>query len=258
MPGAGANDPGPPSGGVPDAGANSHGTPTDAGAVAGAPDAPVDGASPPCQTSTAPPARTATVTLLVGGPYQKHGKEMPYGHVAVRVLDGDSDKTYDFGRYGKTWGIGDSKGEGMLRIWTDFGKYITGENSTGRTTKGYSFQVTPEDAKKVNQFFADKVSGILPNQDRGYMKQYRLATDYDALGPNCATLSLDGARVAIPSIDASQSAFNKGRGLSFTEKTAATVAGWPDHIFMPQDLGAMLSNMTGDNKPISTATYGGN
>lgn len=48
MTGAGANDPGPPSAGVPDAGVPDAGGPSDAGAIAGAPDAPVDGGSPSC------------------------------------------------------------------------------------------------------------------------------------------------------------------------------------------------------------------
>lgn len=62
MPGAGANDPGPPSAGVPDAGANEPGAPSDAGAIAGVPNVPgdggcaADGGSPPCST---PPCSAA-------------------------------------------------------------------------------------------------------------------------------------------------------------------------------------------------------
>ncbi len=72
----------------------------------------------------------AHMEILVGGPYEKHGQIQPYGHVAIRVTISKSDMTYDFGRYGKTWGAGDSEGEGMLRVWTDFSKYITGEKAT--------------------------------------------------------------------------------------------------------------------------------
>lgn len=205
----------------------------------------------PCQD---PAKRTATVTLLVGGPYKKHGKDMPYGHVALRVVNAGSDKTYDYGRYGKTWGFGDSKGEGMLRIWTDFGKYVSGENATGRTTTGYTFTVTPEQAQKVDDHFSTKIAGLTPNQDRGYIKQYRLADDYEALNSNCTTVSVEGAKEALPGIDKSASAFNDGRGLGFTEKVAAKAAGWPDHLFMPQDLGALLGGMSGSEKPTST-TY---
>jgi hypothetical protein len=203
-----------------------------------------------------PCKKVATVTLLIGGPYRKHEKDMPYGHVALRVVNEGSDHTYDYGRYGQTWGIGDSKGEGMLRVWTDFSKYIAGENSTGRTTTGYTFTVTPEEAKRVDDHFSGKIAGLSPNQDRGYMKQYRLADDYDALGSNCTTLSVEGAKEAIPNVDATASSFNNGRGLGLTDKMAARVKGWPTHIFMPADLGAMLSGMSGSDKP-STTTYGG-
>jgi hypothetical protein len=181
---------------------------------------------------------------------------MPYGHVALRVVNAGSDKTYDYGRYGKTWGFGDSQGEGMLRIWSDFGKYITGENATGRTTTGYTFTVTPEEAQKVDDYFSGKIAGITPNQDRGYMKQYKLADDYDALSSNCTTLSVEGAKQALPNIDKHASSFNEGRGLGFGEKIAAKAAGWPGHIFMPQDLGALLSGTSGTEKP-TIETYSG-
>ena len=192
----------------------------------------------------------------MGGPYKHAGKEQPYGHVALRVVNGGSDKTYDYGRYGKTWGIGDSKGEGMLRIWTDFSKYISGENVPGRTTTGYTFKVTPEQAQRVDDFFSAKVAGLPINQDRGYMKQYKINDDYDALSSNCTTICIDGAKQALPSLDKDASAFNDGRGLSSTEKLLARAAGWPSRLFMPDDLGTMLSSIGGDDKPTITR-YGG-
>jgi len=55
--------------------------------------------------------------ILIGGPYKNH----LYGHVALRVFGYTEDGTrydcvYDFGRYGKTWGFQNSKGEGQLRV----------------------------------------------------------------------------------------------------------------------------------------------
>jgi len=41
----------------------------------------------------------------------------------------------------------------MLRVWSDFGRYIAGENSTGRATTGFQFAVTEADADKVIQYF---------------------------------------------------------------------------------------------------------
>jgi hypothetical protein len=50
--------------------------------------------------------RMASVEILVGGPYGNH----PYGHTALRVTTTDSDNVFDYGRYGRTWGLGDSEG----------------------------------------------------------------------------------------------------------------------------------------------------
>jgi hypothetical protein len=116
----------------------------------------------------------SSIEILVGGPYTKNGKNHPYGHVALRVITEGKDITYDYGRYGQTWGLGGSEGEGMLNVWTNFSKYIKGEKATGRTTKGYTFNVSDDDAKKVIEFFESKIKGVEPNQDRGYMKRFRI------------------------------------------------------------------------------------
>lgn len=190
------------------------------------------------------------IELLVGGPYRDH----PYGHVALRVITESSDTIYDYGRYGSVWGTGDSEGDGMLRVWTNFDKYIKGERATGRTTVGYRFDVPCEQTKSVNQFFSNKIKGIDPNHDRGYMKQYKLKEDYHALTSNCTTLSVDGAKQAIPNIDQNSEKFNIGRGLGMKEKLAASFKGWPQRIFMPQDLGEFLKTVKIGNGPQKT-TY---
>ncbi|WP_447890792.1 hypothetical protein [Pseudomonas hormoni] len=79
--------------------------------------------------------------LLVGGPYTRDKEEHLFGHAALRVVVGSKDITYDFGRYGKTWGTFDSEGEGVLNVWTSFKTYISGENSLGRTTTGFVYNL---------------------------------------------------------------------------------------------------------------------
>lgn len=186
-----------------------------------------------------PNRKKATVHLLVGGPYERNGKNHPYGHVALRVVTDTQDFTYDYGRYGATWGLGGSEGEGMLRVWTDHGKYIAGENSTGRVTTTFSYETTEADAQKVIAHFNGKIASKKPNIDRGYMKQYRIE-DYHALSTNCTTVSVDGATIALPSLMDGSKKFNVGNGLSGSEKFAAKLNGWPDRIFMPADLGNFL------------------
>jgi hypothetical protein len=196
----------------------------------------------------------SSIEFLVGGPYTKNGKKQPYGHVALRVIREGKDITYDYGRYGQAWGIGKSEGEGMLRVWTNFSKYIKGEKATGRTTKGYTFNVSDDDAKKVIEFFESKIKGVKPNQDRGYMKQFHI-NKYDALESNCTTISVDGAKPAKPSIMEGSGHYNNGNGLTSGEKFAAHIKGWPNKIFMPADLGKYLSNLKGCDTPNQTTTY---
>lgn len=76
--------------------------------------------------------RLASVELLVGGPYGDHS----YGHAALRVTTPEVDKVFDYGRYGQVWGFGNSEGEGILKIWSDFNAYIKEENDLGRVTTG--------------------------------------------------------------------------------------------------------------------------
>ena len=97
--------------------------------------------------------------ILVGGPYKKKGKEQPYGHVAIRVKTPTSDTVYDYGRYGKTWGTFDSEGEGILNVYSDFNQYIQGEKATGRTTTGFTIEVSKAEADSINKHFASLIAG---------------------------------------------------------------------------------------------------
>lgn len=186
--------------------------------------------------------RMAAIEILVGGPYKdKKGKDHPYGHVALRVTTGEVDHIFDYGRYGREWGFGDSEGEGMLRVWTDFSAYISSENSYGRKTKAFTYEVLEEKAKDVLKHFEKKIEGKSPTKKSRppKMKEYQIE-DYYALGPNCTTMSVDGAKIALPKIDNDRVSFRQGRGLSFTERSLANLRGWPEKIVMPGDLQAML------------------
>ena len=191
--------------------------------------------------------KNSTVEILVGGPYKDH----PYGHAALHVMTPTSDRVYDYGRYGKTWGVGNSSGEGIMQVWTDSKAYIAEENRLNRVTTGYSFPITEEQAKQINAYFDRQISGgcsscggAQPRTKTPVMTSYRLPTDYYALGPNCTTTTLSAAQIALPDIAKNAENYNKGQGLSFSEKAAARVAGWPDHIFMPADLQSMMEGET--------------
>lgn len=188
--------------------------------------------------------RSASMQLLIGGPYTDvRGNEHTYGHTALRVITDEHERVYDFGRYGGERG---PTGEGRQRIWVSFKRYIIGENAYGRPTTGFLYNISHEQAEQINAHFASLIAGraTTGNTPREHMTEYRLANDYHALTNNCVTSAMAGARLAIPDLEHNVATHNQGRGMSFTERAAARVAGWPGFIFMPADLQAMLEANT--------------
>ena len=121
----------------------------------------------------------------------------------------------------------------------------------------FIYRVAPAAADQVNSHFINLIGNRAVLKAYGdYMKEYRLAADYHALTNNCATTSMTGARVAIKDLDYNVSRYNEGRGMSFAEKTAAKVAGWPSFIFMPADLQKMLEENP-NHKPDKIEKFGG-
>lgn len=196
----------------------------------------------------------ASIEILIGGPYEMNGQKHPYGHVALRVLVQAVERVYDFGRYNGETG---PYGQGRLRIWTKFSKYIAGENATGRSTTGFMYRAPVEAVERVNAYFNSLIAGKAVLKSYGdYMKEYRLSDDYHALNNNCTTVAIGGAHIALKDIFSNLSKFNEGRGMSMTERAAARLAGWPKNIFMPADLQAMLQENT-KRQPERIERYGG-
>lgn len=184
----------------------------------------------------------SSIEILIGGPYTDRKEEHPYGHTALRVISNSNENVYDFGRYNGETG---PYGEGRLRIWNNFQRYIKGENITGRVTTGFWYTISENDAKKINAHYDSLIAGLKPLKElAGYMKEYKLAEDYHALKNNCATITMTAVRLVILDLDFDVSAHNKGVGMSTAQKAAAYLSGWPNSIFMPADLQAMLQ----DNK----------
>lgn len=187
--------------------------------------------------------RTATLELLVGGPYDDH----PYGHTALRMNVGLAERVYDYGRYGLHAG---PIGQGVLRIWTSFIAYISEENSLNRVTTGFSYEIPFEKGQEINASFTAKISG------KDIKDQFPHHTDYvidryHALGPNCTTVSIDAAKIALPTIDDEWQKYQKGKGLSNFDRSLVDREGWPKRTFMPADLKDLL--MTA--KPIYKKIY---
>ena len=186
------------------------------------------------------------IEILIGGPYKTEaGEDHPFGHAALRVITKNVQRIYDFGRYGKTRGLFGTEGEGILRVWSNFGTYITSENITGRTTTGYSYEVSEEKSElTISYFNALTTPSEKRNATHPDSKVFKLKMDYDAINNNCVTTTLKGARLALPTLDLVGKKFNIGRGMTESERNAAKLSnfGWPSHIFMPEDLRAMLED----------------
>jgi hypothetical protein len=187
---------------------------------------------------------TPTIEILIGGPYKlRNGESHSYGHAALRAITATDERIYDFGRYGATKGLFGAQGEGILRVWDKFETYIGGENAYGRNTTGFSYLVSNEKSLAVIRYFEKITSGATERTAKHpHQKEFKLSKDYDAIDNNCATTTLSGAKIALPTIDAEAAQYNIGRGMSDVEKTAAKTQnfGWPSHIFMPADVQAML------------------
>jgi hypothetical protein len=188
---------------------------------------------------------SAEMQLLVGGPYiALDGEEHKYGHTAVRLKTKKFDLTYDFGRYGKTTGMFGESGDGILRVWSDFQAYIRGENALKRTTTAFVYSIFDHQAIASKNHFDQLIKGgkELSGRKTGSMSVYKLATDYHALGPNCTTLSVDGAKVAVPRIDYGSEKYNRPEDvLDLKERLALSANGGASRLFLPANLQKFLS-----------------
>lgn len=201
--------------------------------------------------------------ILVGGPYTLDRTEHRYGHTAIRVKTRGSDTIYDFGRYGRVTGDFGAEGEGILRVWSNFSLYIAGENATGRRTSGFVFLIFDHQASAINNYYKSIIDGATPRPEaergRNGLKVYRLKANYQALGYNCTTLSLDGAEKAIPNFEEGSSSFIKPEAvMTLSERLAMRTmgGGTPTRMFLPANLETFLSTKP-VQKPARIDTYGG-
>ncbi len=180
----------------------------------------------------------AEMHILVGGPYTKDGEEHRYGHTALRIKTKQYDLIYDFGRYGQETGIFGESGEGILRVWTSFNAYINGENFLKRKTTGFVYYVFSSQTNLSKNFFDEEIKKSTKFKGSNSSKTaYKLTTDYHALGPNCTTLSLDGARRAVPRIDEGSDKFIKPEAvLNGKELFALKMSGGAKRLFLPANL----------------------
>ena len=202
---------------------------------------------------------TAEMHILVGGPYTSlDGEEHRYGHTALRVKSAKSDVTYDFGRYRAISGLFGESGEGILRVWSLFQPYISSEIALRRETTAFVYPIFEHQADAINAHFAEmtRTAQEISSKKRSTLSVYKLTTDYHALGPNCTTLSIDGAKVAFPKFDSGADKFNRPEDvLNFKERLALNAKGGAPRLFLPANLQVYLSSSAA-MKPVKIERYG--
>jgi hypothetical protein len=183
---------------------------------------------------------TSELQILVGGPYtDPSGEEHKFGHVALRIRSPKFGATYDFGRYGKITGAFGQSGEGILRVWYEFQPYINGEIALNRKTTGFVYPVFDHEADAAFNYFNNLIEAgtMIKGKSSSVKTTYKLAFGYYATGPNCTTMSMDGAKKALPKIEIGAEKFNKPeKVLGFGERTALGASGGATRLFLPANL----------------------
>jgi hypothetical protein len=180
--------------------------------------------------------------IVIAGPYEGRS----YGHAALRVVTPAGDRTYDFGRYGETFGEFGARGEGILRVWSSFIAYLWEESKTGRTIHSYVYAIGAHQAQSLERHYARLIAPAARRIGAGKpagMAEYKLPRNYHGVTNNCTTMVLAGVTLALPQLLYRPGRYNTGRGLSAREKAGARFASggnWPREIFMPADVQRML------------------
>jgi hypothetical protein len=161
------------------------------------------GSTSTAQNETAAPAQPTAnvgsggetyVEFLIG---DLSWPERKWGHVSLRVVGpGSIDKIFDFGRYGKMWGIkGGSEGEPILRIWKagTFEKYRAYHHRDGGITKRIRFESEEWRNKRILAYYERMIKGarrVSGGDIVGYNTQVNYPT-FHAVDVNCTTVSIN-------------------------------------------------------------------
>ena len=102
-------------------------------------------------------------------------------------------------------------------------------------------------------YYAALIAGLTPNQARAHMNQYRIS-DYDGANNNCVTMNVSGLGTALPGVASAitDPKYNKGRGLSLSERLGLSATQNGSRVALPLDL---QQGIVGAGGYIGTTTY---
>lgn len=172
-----------------------------------------------------------------------------WGHVSLRVVSPGVDKTFDFGRYRKMWGLKDaSEGEPILRVWKagTMEKYRAYHHKDGGTTKIYHFASNTERNRRILAFFDRMTNGAEVVSNGATMTIYNSKyKTFHAVDVNCTTVAVDAFMEGFP-YNLKSMRYATARSLEWYMRGEAKKHNYDDargvwnRIWWPPDLTALL------------------
>lgn len=162
------------------------------------------------------------VEFLIG---DRTDETRKWGHISLRVISPGADPIYDFGRYGKMWGLKNAaEGEPILRVWKSgkFESYRAHHLKDGGTTRRYSFVSSPERNVRINAYFVRMLTGAKVVGSNGTFTAYNSNyKTFHAVEVNCATVTIEAFMQGFPHYNLNDLRYATARSLQFYMMGAA-------------------------------------
>lgn len=201
------------------------------------------------QTETAQPALKggSYVEFLIGDRTEVTRK---WGHVSLRVVTDGVDLNYDFGRYGKMWGMKNaSEGEPILRVWRtgSFESYRAHHHKDGGSSFRFRFESSPARNARINAYFSRMTNGArVVGSNKQFVAYNSNYKTFHAVEVNCTTVTIEAFMQGFPEYNVNDARYATARTLQFY-MTGAAQSHLYDHderrwtrIWWPLDLMALL------------------
>lgn len=171
-----------------------------------------------------------------------------WGHVSLHVKDGNDDVIFDFGRYGKMWGLFNTEGEPILRVWKNGNAEHMKYQKTGNTRiHTIRFAASSHQVQAVMNFYKRWIGNRKPFSREFTALYYNLGSpSFHSMHHNCTTLSIAGFSAGFPQYDVNRSDYAQGNGLYWWARSEAATMDYEQdfkrwsYIWWPNDLLTLL------------------
>ncbi len=187
-------------------------------------------------------AETFVEFIVVGKVWPEH----KWGHVSLRVKDAETDLVFDFGRYGRMWGLFNSQGEAILRVWKNARSHLDAQREGGPVIRAIRFPATSAQAQSVLKYFEGLSGAKLYHRSADADWYHISSTVFHPINNNCVTMAIRGFMRGLPAINVNRSSYAKGDGLYVWARVKARGTSYNssrktwNHVWWPQDLLTLL------------------